>query len=75
MIDKRYIPRFVYEIKHEETLVGYYQIAASSESDAIKEFYRLAEDGKIDFSDLEMVDSEDKIIRCEAVTFIPDAEE
>lgn len=49
----------LYKIIHTEQLVGWYYVEANSEKEAIDEFRRQAEDGEIDFSDLEMTDSSD----------------
>lgn len=51
-----------YNIRHEETLVGFFEVEAESKEQAIESFYRDVSDGKIDFSDLEMVHSEDKVL-------------
>ena len=51
-----------YNIRHEETLVGFFEVEAESRAQAIESFYRDVSDGKIDFSDLEMVHSEDKVV-------------
>lgn len=51
-----------YNIRHEETLVGFFEVEAESKEQAIESFYRDVSDGKIDFSDLEMVHSEDKVV-------------
>ena len=49
-----------YKIIHTETLVGWFYVEAETPEDALDEYYRLVSNGKIDFSDLEMIDSEDK---------------
>ena len=51
-----------YNIRHEETLVGFFEVEAESKEQAIESFYRDVSDGKIDFSDLELVHSEDKVL-------------
>ena len=48
-----------YRITHWEKLEGDFYVEAESEDDALDKFYDQVNDGKIDFSDLEMVDSED----------------
>ena len=48
-----------YKIKHCEKLTGIFYVEADSEADAIDEFDRMCSAGEIDFSDLEMIDSED----------------
>ena len=52
-----------YQICHREELVGYYSIDADSPEDALAEYQYLVSEGKIDFSDLEMVDSSDEVVR------------
>lgn len=49
-----------YKIIHTETLVGCFYVEAEAPEDALDEYYHLVSNGKIDFSDLEMIDSEDK---------------
>lgn len=44
-----------YTIRHEETLVGYYEIEAESPEEALNEFEYKTSEGKIDFSDLDMI--------------------
>lgn len=49
-----------YEIAYKETYRGYYSVQVPDEAtrnDAVKEFYHLAGEGKIDFSDMTMTDS------------------
>lgn len=48
-----------YKITHREELVGEYFVEAESEEDALEFFHHLCREGKIDFGDLEMVDSDD----------------
>ena len=50
-----------YTIRHEETLVGYFDVEASSERKALEEFMHQVEEGKIDFSRVEMVSSSDSV--------------
>jgi hypothetical protein len=44
-----------YTIRHEETLVGYYEIEAESPEEALELFDYKTSEGKIDFSDLDMI--------------------
>lgn len=48
-------------ICHREELCGYFDIDAETPEAAMEEYYRLADEGKIDFSKLEMIDSSDEI--------------
>lgn len=48
-----------YTIRHEETLVGYFDVEAETADEALEEYNHLVSEGKIDFSDLEMSDSAD----------------
>jgi len=48
-----------FKIRHEETLVGYFYVEADSEEEAIIEYMHQVNDGEIDFSDMEMIDSSD----------------
>jgi hypothetical protein len=48
-----------YKIVHTEELVGWFYVEADSEEEAIEEYNRQVNNGEIDFSDLEMVDSTD----------------
>ena len=52
-----------YDIKHTETLVGFYTVEADSEEEALDKFDRMCWEGEIDFSDLEMVDSSNVIYK------------
>lgn len=51
-----------YRIVHREELVGYFDVEADSKEGAVEEFFRLINDGKIDFSDMEMVDGSDEAV-------------
>lgn len=51
-----------YKIIHREELVDWFYIEAESEEAAISEYNRLVAEGKIDFSNMEMVDSSDTAI-------------
>lgn len=46
-----------YQIRYTETLFGSFTVEADSPEEAEEEFSRLASIGKIDFSDLEVIDS------------------
>ena len=50
-----------YRITHREELVGYYYVEAETKAEALEKFSRMAAEGKIDFSDMEMVDSSDTV--------------
>lgn len=49
----------IYTIRHIETLVGYFDIEADDESSTIEKFRDDVSSGKIDFSDMEMIESYD----------------
>lgn len=48
-----------YRITHKEELIGYYYIEAQTEAEALEKFSRMAANGEINFSDMEMTDSSD----------------
>lgn len=48
-----------YRIIHTEKLVGWFYVYAKSEEDALEIYHDAVNDGQIDFSDMELVDSED----------------
>lgn len=48
-----------YKIIHKEELVGVFEVKAYSEASALREFEYLVSEGKIDFSDMEIIDSSD----------------
>lgn len=50
-----------YTIRHEERLVGLYTIESEDPDQAIEAFQRATANGEIDFSDMDLVDSEDSI--------------
>lgn len=50
-----------YKIRHEETLVDYFDVYANSEKEALAEFDRLVREGEIDFSNMEMIASSNTI--------------
>lgn len=53
-----------YKIVHKEILVGCFFVEANSKEEALEEYHFLCNDGKIDFSDMEMVDSSDVAEEC-----------
>ena len=54
-----------YKITHTETWVDYFYVEAENEKDAIDVFNQKVENGEIDFSRVEMVDSSDVATLCE----------
>lgn len=48
-----------YRIIHREELVGYFYVEAESKEEALQEYHHQVSEGRIDFSDLELVDGED----------------
>lgn len=48
-----------YKIVHREELVGWFYVYAESEEDALEIYHDAVNNGRIDFSDMELVDSED----------------
>lgn len=50
-----------YTIIHTETLVGHYDVEAENEDEAFKAFCRMVGNGEIDFSDLELVASDNEV--------------
>lgn len=50
-----------WKIVHKEELVGYFYVEAETAEDALEEYAYQVENGQIDFSDMEMVDSEDTV--------------
>ena len=56
-----------FKIVHREELVGEFYLEADSEEDAIQKFNFMVDNGEIDFSDMEMVDSSDTPKRIERV--------
>lgn len=49
----------IYKIIHTEELVGEFYVEADSQAEALKEYEYQVDNGSIDFSDMEMVDSSD----------------
>lgn len=54
-----------YKITHTETLMDVFYVDAENELDAIDVFNKKVENGEIDFSRVEMVDSSDVATLCE----------
>ena len=50
-----------YKIVHTETLVGWFYVEAETPEEALEEYHEQVSNGEIDFGDLEMIDSEDKV--------------
>ena len=50
-----------YKIRHEETLVDYFDVYADSEREALAKFDCLVSEGKIDFSNMEMITSSNTV--------------
>ena len=48
-----------YKIIHREELVGAFYLEADSEEDALEKYNFMVDNGEIDFSDMEMVNSSD----------------
>lgn len=51
-----------FKIIHREELIGCFYIDAASEDDAIREYERLARNGEIDYSDMEITSSSDEAV-------------
>ena len=51
-----------FEICYKETLVGYFDVEATDETNAIDEFWRLVETGEIDLLDTEILESEASVV-------------
>ena len=58
-------PKKKFEIRYEETLVGFFEVEADTEENAIEEFWALVGEGKIDLLDTEMMDSKAEVTDCE----------
>lgn len=50
-----------FEIRYEETMVGFFDVEAEDEVEAIEKFWELAGEGKIDLLDTEMMDSKAEV--------------
>ena len=55
----------VYKIIHKECLVGAYYVMADSSEEALNKYWSLVNSGKIDFSDMEILDSSDEAVLVE----------
>ena len=53
-----------YKIIHKEELVGWFYVEADNAEEALDEYNRMVQNGEIDFSDMEMVDSCDTAVVC-----------
>ena len=53
-----------FEIRYEETMVGFFEVEAETEQEAIEQFWYEAGEGKIDLLDTEMLDSKAEISDC-----------
>ena len=51
-----------YKIKHKEELIGWFYVEADSEEEALDEFDFQVNDGKVDFSDMEMINSSNEAV-------------
>lgn len=54
-----------FEIRYEETLVGFFEVEAETAENAVEEFWALVGEGKIDLLDTEMLDSKAEVTDCE----------
>lgn len=52
----------LYKIIHKEELIGWFYVEANSEKEALAEYEAMVNNGEVDYSDMEMVDSSDKAI-------------
>lgn len=50
-----------FTVRHEETSVGYFDVDAESESEAIDVFWQMVNNCEIDFSGLDIIDSRDTV--------------
>lgn len=51
-----------YKIIHKEELVGWFYVEADSKEEALEEFGFQVNNGQIDFSDVELIDSSDEAV-------------
>ena len=51
-----------YKIVHREELIGWFYVEADSEEEALEKYEEQVNNGQIDFSDMEMVNSEDTVV-------------
>lgn len=54
-----------FKIEHREELVGYFEVEADDESSAMDTYQHLVQEAKVDYGDMEMVDSSDELVRSE----------
>ena len=54
-----------FEIRYEETMVGFFDVEAETKEEAIEKFWELAGEGKIDLLDTEMMNSTAEVSDCE----------
>lgn len=52
----------LYKIIHKEELIGWFYVEANSEKEALAEYEAMVNNGEVDYSDMEMVDSSDEAI-------------
>lgn len=51
-----------YKIIHKEELVGWFFVEANNEEEALAKYEAMVNNGEVDYSDLEMVDSSDEAV-------------
>lgn len=51
-----------YKIIHKEELVGWFFVEANNEKEALAKYDEMVNNGEIDYSDMEMVDSSDEAV-------------
>lgn len=54
-----------FEIRYEETMVGFFEVEAETAENAVEEFWALVGEGQIDLLDTEMLDSKAEVTDCE----------
>ena len=52
-----------FKIEHREELVGYFEVEAENEAKAMDAYQHLVQEAKVDYGDMEMVNSSYKLIR------------
>lgn len=57
----------LYKIIHSEALVGWFFYDADSPQDALDQYRHDVDEGKIDFSDMEMIDSSDVVMEADEI--------
>lgn len=50
-----------YKIAHKEKLFGVFFVEAENEDDAMQKYNQMVMEGKIDYSDMDLVDSSDEV--------------